>query len=191
MATHSSLIKKILWTEEPGGLLSIGSHRVRHDWSDLAAAAAAAAYWFPKWLHQFAFSSTGYRGSLPPHQHLLFVDFSVIATLVQKIYMHPNVHSSIIYGSQGMEAPVFINSWVDKENVYLYILLLFSHQIVSDFLQPHGLQCARPPCPFPSLRVCSSSCPLNQWCHTNIHKMLYIYIYTHTYIHTHTHKMEY
>ena len=29
-------------TEEPGGLPSMGSHRVRHDWSDLAAAAAAA-----------------------------------------------------------------------------------------------------------------------------------------------------
>ena len=28
---------------EPGGLLSMGSHRVRHDWSNLAAAAAAAA----------------------------------------------------------------------------------------------------------------------------------------------------
>ena len=26
---------------EPGGLLSMGSHRVRHDWSNLAAAAAA------------------------------------------------------------------------------------------------------------------------------------------------------
>ena len=28
------------WSEEPGGLLSMGSHRVGHDWSDLAAAAA-------------------------------------------------------------------------------------------------------------------------------------------------------
>ena len=28
---------------EPGGLLSVGLHRVRHDWSDLAAAAAAHA----------------------------------------------------------------------------------------------------------------------------------------------------
>ena len=28
---------------EPGGLLSVESHRVGHDWSDLAAAAAAAA----------------------------------------------------------------------------------------------------------------------------------------------------
>ena len=30
------------WTGEPGGLPSVGSHRVGHDWSDLAVAAAAA-----------------------------------------------------------------------------------------------------------------------------------------------------
>ena len=37
MATHSSILAwRVLWTEEPGGLLSVGSHRVRHDWSDLA-----------------------------------------------------------------------------------------------------------------------------------------------------------
>jgi len=42
MATHSSILAwRIPGTEEPGGLLSMGSHRVRHDWSDLAAAAAA------------------------------------------------------------------------------------------------------------------------------------------------------
>ena len=37
MATHSSILaRRILWTEEPGGLLSIGSPRVGHDWSNLA-----------------------------------------------------------------------------------------------------------------------------------------------------------
>ena len=37
MATHSSIIAwKIPWTEEPGGLQSIGLHRVTHDWSSLA-----------------------------------------------------------------------------------------------------------------------------------------------------------
>ena len=42
MATHSNIPAwRIPWTGEPGGLLSMGSHRVRHDWSDLAAAAAA------------------------------------------------------------------------------------------------------------------------------------------------------
>ena len=42
MATHSRVIAwRIPGTGEPGGLPSIGSHRVGHDWSDLAAAAAA------------------------------------------------------------------------------------------------------------------------------------------------------
>ena len=42
MATHSSVLSwRIPGTGEPGGLLSMGSHRVGHDWSDLAAAAAA------------------------------------------------------------------------------------------------------------------------------------------------------
>ena len=37
MATQSSVLAwRILWTEEPGGFLSMGSHRVRHNWSDLA-----------------------------------------------------------------------------------------------------------------------------------------------------------
>ena len=42
MATHSRVHTwRIPGTGEPGGLLSMGSHRVGHDWSDLAAAAAA------------------------------------------------------------------------------------------------------------------------------------------------------
>ena len=42
MAPHSSTSSwKIPWTEEPGGLPSMGLHRVGHDWSDLAAAAAS------------------------------------------------------------------------------------------------------------------------------------------------------
>ena len=42
MATHSRVLAwRIPGTAEPGGLPSMGSHRVGHDWSDLAAAAAA------------------------------------------------------------------------------------------------------------------------------------------------------
>ena len=41
MEAHSSILAwRIPGTGEPGGLLSMGSHRVGHDWSDLAAAAA-------------------------------------------------------------------------------------------------------------------------------------------------------
>ena len=44
----------------------------------------------------------------------------------------------------------------------------FSHSVVSDFLWPHGLQHARPPCPSPTPGVYSNSCPLSQWCHPTI-----------------------
>ena len=41
MATHSTVLAwRIPRTGEPGGLPSMGSHKVRHDWSNLAAAAA-------------------------------------------------------------------------------------------------------------------------------------------------------
>ena len=41
MATQSSVLAwRIPGTEQPGGLLSMGLHRVGHDWSDLAAAGA-------------------------------------------------------------------------------------------------------------------------------------------------------
>ena len=40
MDTHSSILDwRIPWTEEPGGLESIGLQRARHDWSDLAQVA--------------------------------------------------------------------------------------------------------------------------------------------------------
>ena len=45
---------------------------------------------------------------------------------------------------------------------------MFNHSVVSDFLQPHGLQHARLPCPSPSPGACSNSCPLSRWCHPTI-----------------------
>ena len=47
-------------------------------------------------------------------------------------------------------------------------LLLFSLPVMSDSLQHHGLQQARPPCPSPSPEVYSNSCPLYRWCHPAI-----------------------
>ena len=48
MATHSSVLAwRIPGPGEPDGLPSLGSHRVRHDWSDLAAAAAATTLLWP------------------------------------------------------------------------------------------------------------------------------------------------
>ena len=49
MTTHSSVLAfKIPGTGEPGGLLSMGSYRIWHDWSDLAAAAARSKEYLPQ-----------------------------------------------------------------------------------------------------------------------------------------------
>ena len=48
------------------------------------------------------------------------------------------------------------------------VLLLFSCSVMSDTLQPHGLQHARLPCSSSSPGVCSNSCPLSWWCHPTI-----------------------
>ena len=45
------------------------------------------------------------------------------------------------------------------------MFLQFSYSVVSDSLRYHGLQHASPPCPLPTPRVYSSSCPLSRWCH--------------------------
>ena len=41
----------------------------------------------------------------------------------------------------------------------------FSRPVVSNSFWPHELQHASPPCPSPTPRVYSNSCPLSQWCH--------------------------
>ena len=48
------------------------------------------------------------------------------------------------------------------------LVVVFSHSVMSDSLQPHGLQHARLPCPSAFPGVCSHSCPLNRWCHPTI-----------------------
>ena len=59
------------------------------------------------------------------------------------------------------------NEWVTWKQEYS-LLLLFTRSVVSNSLWPHGLQHARLPCPLPSFRVCSNSCPVSQWCHPTI-----------------------
>ena len=68
MAIHSSVLAwRIPGTGEPGGLPSMGSHRVGHDWSDLAAVAAAYSPWGHKeWdtTEQISLSLSYYWGEL-------------------------------------------------------------------------------------------------------------------------------
>ena len=58
-----------------------------------------------------------------------------------------------------------MRSWNAKNH---HVQFQFSCSVVSDSLWPHGPQHTRPPCPSPTPRACSNSCPLRQWCHPTI-----------------------
>ena len=102
MAPHSSvLVWRIPGTGEPGRLPSMGSHRVGHDWSDLAAA---------------AWPCNPTPGHISAKKHN------------PKVYLHPNIHCSTVYKSQGIKAAkMSIDRGMDKEDmVCVYSGLLLS-----------------------------------------------------------------
>ena len=55
-------------------------------------------------------------------------------------------------------------------HMYIHIIssVQFSHSVMPNSLQPHGLQHARLPCPWPMPRACSNSCPSVGWCHPTV-----------------------
>ena len=58
--------------------------------------------------------------------------------------------------------------WINFLYVIIFSSVQFSHSVVSNSLQPHGPQHARPSCPSPTPRVYSNSSPLSRWCHPTI-----------------------
>ena len=50
----------------------------------------------------------------------------------------------------------------------MYYSVQFSCSVMTDSLQPHGLQHARSPCPSPTPGIHPNSCPLSWWCHPAI-----------------------
>ena len=60
-----------------------------------------------------------------------------------------------------------LGPWI-KANSVQFSSVQFSHSVMSDSLQPHELQDARPPCPSPTPGVHPNSCPSSLWCHPAI-----------------------
>ena len=66
---------------------------------------------------------------------------------------------------------VIVQIFHERENKlkrFEYSSVQFSGSVMSNCLRPHGLQHSRPPCPSPTPRVYSNSCPLSRWCHPTI-----------------------
>ena len=71
----------------------------------------------------------------------------------------PRRNDIIVYGSSGTTGSFCKVSFSSVQ---------FGHSVVSDYLQPHGLQHARLPCPSSTPRACSNSHPSSLWCHPTI-----------------------
>ena len=68
------------------------------------------------------------------------------------------------------QCSICIITWKKLEalRVATFSSVQFSRSVVSDSLWPHESQHARPPCPSPTPRAYSNSCPLSWWCHPTI-----------------------
>ena len=92
MATHSSVLAwRIPGTGEPGGLPSMGSHRVRHDWSNLAAAAAGNSLAI-QGLVLSAFTTVAWVqplvGELRSHKPKKFLKKKTFLSKIQELWLH-------------------------------------------------------------------------------------------------------
>ena len=75
----------------------------------------------------------------------------LVGLFLRQILLVPHVISII---------PFFL-----PKEIQVCVSLKFSHSVVSNSLQPHGLQHDSLPSPSSAPRACSKSCPLSQWCH--------------------------
>ena len=61
-----------------------------------------------------------------------------------------------------------LTKYIWQDILYYVCVCVYVHSVMSDSLQPHGLQHARLPCPSPTSGVYSDSYPLSPWCHPAI-----------------------
>ena len=116
MATHSSVLAwRIPGTGKPGGLPSVGSHRVGHDWIDLATAAVQE-----KWQNRISGNLIVYLA----HFYFLWsVQFShsVISNSLQTHGLHEACQASLsITSSQSLLKPMSIDSIMPSNHLILH-----------------------------------------------------------------------
>ena len=153
------------WTGRPGVLRFMGSRRVGHDW-------ATELNWI-EWQMMLIFLK------------FVYFLFSLFLLSFCVIFLNSLIYLTVL----GLSLRIFSCSMhsfsCDMQDLVpwpgikpgrdaleaqssSHCSVQFSHSVVSDSLWPHGLQHARLPCPSPTPRVYSNSCPLSRWCHPTI-----------------------
>ena len=84
------------------------------------------------------------------------------------IYHIVNIIAKFFWSLRFMYVNAYHSSFSNFNLFTIWVSVQFSRSVVSDSLQPHGLQQARLPCPSPTLGAYSNSCPSHQWCHPTI-----------------------
>ena len=149
MATHSSILAwRIPGTGEPGLLPSMGSHRVRHDWSDLAAAAAAAAAepieGTLSWLHI----------NFIHFLHLLHFDYMLGTLSVSGVYLFLNLSlCACVYQIQLNSLSWIFQDWSCCFFASEFLILILTEDLVQR-------TCFIDVCWFCVLPICSAKCQL-------------------------------
>ena len=168
MATHSSTLAwEIPWTEEPGGLQSMGSQRSQHDLAAKQSKREGNGKSVRN-IHDLSENrgvvglQTGAVLHSSLYRNLTGCCHGNHQTLIVLVGVSFSVLMSYSYRACIIRLKV---SW--KSNLSLS-WALFSCSVMSDSLRPRGLQHARLPCPSLSPGAYSDSCLLNQRCHPTI-----------------------
>ena len=151
MATCSSILAwRIPWTEEPGGLQSMGSQRVGHDWINWAPTHAPSLWCFIMVVlpnNSLPFNCDEYILSTKSNawvRQVFVTQILIYRITLRSSYFAPryipkrtegkglytNDHSSTIDNSQKMETTqVSMERWMDEQNgLYTYNGILFGHK---------------------------------------------------------------
>jgi len=169
MATHSNILAwEIPWIEEPGELKSMGLQKSQIWLSYLTTQqpriverlrALEAIFTYVKIpcdlasllnLHNFWFS-------------FLFNGLKCLPGMVVMSSRSRSVNGILLYSQAPCKSSV---TTIFFE--FIQHSVQFSCSVMSNSLQPYGVQNARPPCPSPTPRVYPNSCPLSQWYHPTI-----------------------
>ena len=149
------------WTEKSGGLQSMGSQRVGHAWvTEHTAQGFCDSCLHPSELLELALwdseKTKETKGFSPPPQPPQTKHRGPGGTSVHGrtpwLWRQDCV---MVWGGMAPSSPLFH-------------FVQFSRSVVSDSLQPQGLQHTRLPCPSPTPRACSNSGPTSWWCHPAI-----------------------
>ena len=144
MATHSGVLAwRIPGMAEPGGLPSIGSHRDGHDWSDLAAAPAAAAKTFKPT------SEDHFTEMLEKIFLHGWHEWHIRIYLTKILWMGQNdIRRDDLYLWAWQSSESYLDSSDVQSCVCVCVCVCVGHSVMSDSLWLHGLFPARLLCPW-------------------------------------------